>query len=311
MSNITRFHMLLAGTTLLTAVAILISWPFSVSKASATSVAASAFCANVSPKLELTGEAAYAEDLKTGKVLYEKNANIQLPLASITKLMTILVASETLKESDTVSISQEALEPEGDAGLHEGETWHVKNLIDFTLVTSANDGAHALALASELKAQDQSKTFIDRMNAKATELGLLQTFFADDTGLDISPNNAGAYGSARDVGKLFAYVARTNPRLIEGTTVGANTFTSLDGRAHEGKNTSTVITELSGAIGSKTGFTDLAGGNLGVIFEPLPGRPVVAVILGSTRDGRDTDMLTLAKNLRATLRRAIVCEMGK
>jgi D-alanyl-D-alanine carboxypeptidase len=300
----------LLGAVCLLGLILYAVWPHVFKAPPQPRVAASAFCSNLLPRVILDGKAAYAEELKTNRVLYEKNADAQIPLASLTKLMTVLVASETLKKNDTVTISEEALSPEGDAGLAVGEEWDMQTLTDFTLLTSANDGAHALALAAEKKLSITPQDFVQKMNAKALSIGLVQTFFMDDTGLDISEENAGAYGSAKDVAKLFTYIARTNPRLIEGTSAGAATFTSKSGIVHSGENTSTVVTELPGALGAKTGFTDLAGGNLALIYEPLPGRPVALVILGSTREGRDADMKILAAAAQTTLRRAILCEMS-
>lgn len=307
MSMSARINFILLGIVMAGGTILFALWPVAFKQTPPVTVAASPFCANLTPRLTLTGQAAYAADLKTGRTLYEKNADVQLPLASLTKLMTVLTASDTLGSEEVVTITAEALTPEGDAGLALGERWRVEDLIDFTLVTSANDGAHALALAAQRKARGTPEAFIGRMNAKAVSLGMSQTFFADDTGLDISESSASAFGSARDVGTLFSHIVRTKPRLIEGTTVAAGTFVSLDGISHRGTNTSSVISGLSGAIGSKTGFTDLAGGNLGIIFEPLPGQPVVAVVLGSTREGRDTDMLALTRALKASIRRQIIC----
>lgn len=305
-----RVNLLLLCTVFLCGTIVVSAWPLVFKKVSPATVSASVFCTNLSPKLSLTGKAAYAEDLQTGKVLFEKNADAQLPLASLTKLMTALVASDVLEDDDIVTISKDALTPEGDSGFLLGEKWRAKNLIDFTLVTSSNDGAHALALATEKKKNELPEMFIQHMNEKAVSLGMSQTFFADDTGLDISENSAGAFGSARDIGKLFSNIIQTKPRLVEGTTVVADTFISLDNTKHRGTNTSAVISLLPGAIGSKTGFTDIAGGNLAVTFEPLPGHPAVAVILGSTKEGRDTDMVTLTNALKTSLRRSLICTSG-
>jgi len=310
MSRHARINLILLGVVMLFGTALFALWPLAFEDTPSATAAASPFCSNLSPHLSLTGDAAYAMDLKSGKVLYQKNADTRMPLASLTKLMTALTASETLGGDDIVTISKAALAPEGDSGLQIGEEWFAKDLIDFTLVTSSNDGAHALALAAQEKIGGTPEGFIARMNAKAVTLGMTQTFFTDDTGLDISENSASAFGSARDAGTLFAYIAKTKPRLIERTTVASDTFVSLSGISHRGTNTSAVISRLPGAIGSKTGFTDLAGGNLGVIFEPLPGRPVVAVVLGSTREGRDADMRILAPALKTSLRRELICSTG-
>lgn len=312
-----QLNVALVGAALLLGLALYATWPHIFKAPPSARVSASAFCANLLPAIPLEGKVAYAEDIETGRVLYEKNADAQMPLASLTKVMTVLSASDVLKNSDIVTITEDALTPEGDSGLERGERWDSETLIDFTLLTSSNDGAHALALAAEKKLEtasfdpNGSKTmglFIKRMNDKAAALGLTQTFFVDDTGLDISTNNAGAYGSARDIAKLFSYIIHTNPGLIEGTTAQSGVFVSKSGITHTGKNTSMVISGLEGAIGAKTGFTDLAGGNLALVYEPIPKRPLVLVILGSTRDGRDTDMKTLAAAAKITLRHAILCE---
>lgn len=310
MSNPLRLNVLLLSFVFICGISVygLMSWPTRAEEVN--QAVASPYCAHLSPTLTLEAKSAYAIDVKTNTVLYEKNAHLQLPLASLTKVMTILTVSEILSPDDVVTITSDSLTPEGDVGLQQGERWTAQGLTDFTLIISANDGAHALALASEKKLGGDETLFVKRMNERADTLGMNETFFVDDTGLDISKSTAGAYGSAYDVTLLLKHIAKTNPRIIEGSTSGNRTFTSLDGRVHEAKNTSMVITNLPGAIGSKTGFTDLAGGNLAVVFEALPGRPVVAVVLGSSRDGRDSDMETLAQAVTSTLRRAIICKEG-
>ncbi len=273
------------------------------------SVAAAAICSQITAPIPLIGKAAYAEDISTGKVLYESNADAQLPLASLTKLMTVLVASSILTPDDTVTVTPDALTPDTDTnGLVTGEAWRAQDLTDFTLTVSANDGAHALALAAGQKAGITEDQYISKMNAEAARLGMRQTFYMNDTGLDISTTTAGAYGSAHDIAALFTYLAKNEPRLIESTTADTRTFVSLSGVSHDASNTSPVISGLDGAIGSKTGYTDLAGGNLAVVFEPILGHPIVAVVLGSTRDGRNTDMQALAKAAQAFLKTAIICE---
>lgn len=308
MSHPLRFNLALIVLTVLCGTFAYIVIPAEGAKNNGTQLIASPFCATVgSSNIRLEGTSAYAIDIATGTTLYEKNASQQLPLASLTKLMTVLTVSEILKPNYIVTISNDALKPEGDVGFERGEKWTLQDLIDYTLVISANDGARALALAAEDKLGETDEQFIRRMNEKAVKIGMKETFFMDETGLDISKNTAGAYGSARDVAELMRHITLTNPRLIEATTVGSGVFVSETGIRHKGTNTSDVITNLSGAIGSKTGFTDLAGGNLAVVFEPIPGRPVVAVILGSSRSGRDTDMQRLTEQVRKTLRVSIIC----
>ncbi|MBV9349829.1 MAG: D-alanyl-D-alanine carboxypeptidase [Patescibacteria group bacterium] len=274
------------------------------------SIAQSAACKEIEFPVSLIAKAAYAKDLTSGTVLFEKNAEAQLPLASLTKLATAYTAFDILSPNDAISITPEDLSPEGDAGLRVGEVWKAQDLLDYTLMVSANDGIHAIAEAAAAKKNEPFSAFIAGMNEKARSLGLNETYFSDDTGLDISSTTAGAFGSARDVAALLSNIVQTEPRLVEGTHYEKATFTSESGIVHHAENTSSVLEVVGGGIASKTGYTDLAGGNLAILFEPLPGRPVVAVILGSTREGRDTDMENLAVNIKRALKRVILCQDG-
>ncbi len=310
MSNVSLPQLVIAGIALALGFFTVFLWPSRVSENAADAVSASAACANISPDLSLMANAAYAVDLQSGEILYGKNANAQLPLASLTKLMTVAIASEALSADDVVTISKEALAPDGDAGFRIGEQWKTGDLVGYTLMMSANDGAHALALATAAKKNEDLDAFVASMNEKARALGMHETFFENDTGLDISSTTASAYGSARDIATLLASLVQTVPALVEDTSVEQKIFTSLSGYAHKARNTSSVPGALDGTIASKTGYTDLAGGNLAVVFEPIPGRPVAAVVLGSTRDGRDADMEKLADGSKMALKRAIVCGDG-
>jgi D-alanyl-D-alanine carboxypeptidase (penicillin-binding protein 5/6) len=300
----------IAATAVFAFVALICIMSGEIPEKASALVSASPACANIQPVLSLVATAAYAEDLKTGTVLYEKNADAQLPLASLTKLMTTATAMRILSSDDTVTITKEALAPEGDAGFLVDERWKASTLIRYTLLVSANDGAHALALAAAAKEGGTFDDFLRQMNEEARALGMDESFFANDTGLDISSTTAGAYGSARDVATLIASLVRTDPDLIEGTRAESGTFTSLSGYTHEAVNTSDVISTLPGAFASKTGYTDLAGGNLAIVFEPIPGRAVAAVVLGSTVDGRKTDMQALAEGAKRALKRMLLCTDG-
>ena len=261
--------------------------------------------------LSIAAESAYVVDLKTHTPLYVKNAHAQLPLASLTKLMTVLVASEILDEAQLITISEEAFNPEGDSGFVIDELWKAVDLIDFTLITSSNDGAHALALAVKKKDANENGRenfdFIKAMNAKASHLGMVQTYFINDTGLDVSLQTAGAYGSAYDVSLLLSHVYRESSRVFDASTTAGMVFRSVSGIEHTATHTSGLVGVLPGSAVSKTGFTDLAGGNLGVVVETLPGHPVAIVVLHSTREMRDKDVETLYQFSRDMLKRATLC----
>lgn len=252
----------------------------------------------------ITAQAAYVYDVKTGSVLFAKNDEAQLPLASLTKITTALVAANELDTTKTISIQEDALTPEGDSGLFAGEVWKIGDLLDFMLITSSNDGARALAISA---GKGSVEAFITIMNTFVQGIGAEQTFFLNETGLDISSSTAGAYGSARDMALLLIHAYKENQDTLAGSAQAASSYTSLSGFEHPVEHTSNVTGTIPGELIVKTGFTDLAGGNLAVLSEILPGRPVAFVVLGADRQTRDTDVQTLVSATKKTLRHATLC----
>lgn len=259
--------------------------------------------------VSIEATSAYVYDVRRDSELYGKNPSAQLPLASITKVMLVLAASEVLTPDSVLTITREAVE-RGGGGLTWGEEWQTSDLIDYTLITSSNTGAEALSLAAQpLLAQkypegSQANATIWRMNSIAQSLGMQETYFLNATGLDESQTQAGAQGSARDIATLFAYALRTNPELFAGTThtdvqLGPTNFPERS--AH---NTNNALTDIEGLLMGKTGTTDLAGGNLAIAFLAGEDRPIVVVVLGSTPEGRFEDV----KELVAAARKAVTVE---
>lgn len=242
--------------------------------------------------ISLSAKAAFVFDVRSGEPLFSLNERAQLPLASLTKIMTSLVALEKKGGDNIVSLNQRAIAQEGDHGLFVGERWRLKDLIDVTLTTSSNDGAYALAsvVSAESPREEGESRFVELMNEKAKALGLVETFFVNEAGLDFNEGVGGAYGSSRDVARLVEYVIRNHPELFEATTRSLLSIESLDGKAHTLENTNKFVESLPGVIASKTGFTDLAQGNLAVAFEAGPLRPIIVVVLGSTVEGRFADV---------------------
>ena len=236
--------------------------------------------------VSIQAKAAYVWDVRNQKVLFAKNADDILPLASITKIMTADVASELLAPTSTISINQDALLQDGDNGLLLNERWTFRNLLDFTLAVSSNDGAFAIASAA-------SPDFVGKMNEKAQALGLTSMHFYNPTGLDESLSQSGAYSSATDLAKLFVYTLQNHPEIFNATRYARFTTSSIDGFNHTAINTDEEINNIPGIIGSKTGYTDLAGGNLAVVYDASINYPIVVVVLGSTYDGRFSDVTTL------------------
>ena len=98
--------------------------------------------------IKISAQAVYVFDAQTGGVLYAHNEEAQLPLASIAKLMTVIVAYEEIPLQSIITITLKDLDAEGDSGLLEGERWKLEDILGFTLMVSSNDGARALATAS-------------------------------------------------------------------------------------------------------------------------------------------------------------------
>lgn len=247
--------------------------------------------------LPLHAQSVYVWDISTQRKLYSANGNARLPLASVAKIMTALVATESSPPKTQITITPSDILGEGDTGLYVGETWTLEKLLQFTLVASSNDGASAVAatLGAHMNASTSTdrdlnkKQFIEKMNEKARAIGLTQTSFQNESGLDVGSNESGAYGSARDMAMLFAYIFHKYPEIFTATAYPELDLRSESNTLHRVANTNQDVEHISGIIGSKTGYTDLAGGNLVVVVDIGIGHPVVIAVLGSTREDRFAD----------------------
>ncbi len=234
----------------------------------------------------LTARAAFVYDAATGKTLFEKNADAQLPLASLTKLMTTLAARAAAPRYALVPLAGE------------GE-WSLNDLLSFTLMSSSNDGAAAAAavggsfLSKTGADKENRQQFIAEMNREAAALGLSSVYFLNETGLDENTELSGGYGSARDAARLVAFAYRTHPELFGATTHAVASFTEENGARHEADNTNKIVADIPMLRASKTGLTDLAGGNLAVLFDAGVVKPIAVIVLGSTEEGRFEDVKTL------------------
>jgi D-alanyl-D-alanine carboxypeptidase len=249
--------------------------------------------------ITLEARAVYVFDVRTGNALFALNSEAQLPLASITKLMTALIVSEHLARDEEVLVGSESIAQEGSSGFIHGELFKMQELLAFTLVGSSNDGAHALARAAT--EGGTVETFVEAMNERALSLGLLQTYFRNPTGLDSTEQVSGGYGSAFDVALLMAHILERYPAVMEQTRQETLQLASRSGGIYNATNTNSATRTMPGLIASKTGYTDLAGGNLVVAFDSGLNHPIVAVVLGSTEEGRFRDMQKLMDASRKAL----------
>jgi D-alanyl-D-alanine carboxypeptidase (penicillin-binding protein 5/6) len=226
--------------------------------------------------------AAYlVEDARTGEILASSNAHAERPIASLTKLMTVLLTLQHHKLTDVVTVDPRAAAVgESSIELDSGEQMTVGDLLKGTLIQSANDAADALALSI---APDYP-SFARLMNAEAVKLGLHDTHFVRPDGLDAP----GEYSSAADITKLARLVMHT--RFVRDT-VRQETATISGGRTlHTWDD---LLSEFPQTIGVKTGHTDLAGW-CQVAAARGRGVTIYATLLGSpTRSERNVDLESL------------------
>ncbi len=252
--------------------------------------------ASSTPQSLITAQAAYAVDLQTGEVLYEKNAHTALPLASLTKIMMALTALELTSgsSSPTVTISKASLDQSGDSGLLVDEQWNLTDLLKYTLVVSSNDGAYAIGSGLGISRGE----FIKKMNERAHSLGLQNTKFMNESGLDVDGDLAGAYGTAQDVTKLLGAALELHTDIFTATRYPSITVTSKTGILHKASNTDVLVQKIPGIIAGKTGYTLLAGGNLAILYTDSQSHHTIAVaVLGSTYDGRFADMQAVIQHI--------------
>ncbi|MBX4209506.1 hypothetical protein KW799_02355 [Candidatus Parcubacteria bacterium] len=259
------------------------------------------------PDTPIEARSAYVYDVLKKKMLYGKEPELQWPLASLTKLMSALAASSLVPDYMLVRITAEDIREEGDTGLYIDEQWNIRRLIDYSLITSSNDGIRAVATigGSLISATSTAPVdiFVERMNALAREIGLHQTYFLNHSGLDISKTQAGGYGSAKDIALLVDYMLKKDPHLLEGTSFSKIVIASKTA-PHEAVNTDKAILDIPNVLASKTGYTDLSGGNVVIAFNAGLDHPIIIAVLGSSYDGRFADLEALASSTLAYLARS-------
>ena len=227
------------------------------------------------PQLALDCRAAILVDQDTGTVLYEKNADEQVPIASITKVMTLLLTFEAIHDGrltlDTpVPVSEHAYHMGGSQiWLEPGEQFTLDEMLKAICVSSANDAAVAVA---ELVGGSEP-AFVERMNARAAELGMEHTTFHNACGLDTT----GHLSTARDVAVMSCQILNTCPEVLNYTGIWTDT---LRGGATQLVNTNKLLRRYNGITGLKTGTTGGAGVCISA-SATRDGLRLIAVILGA------------------------------
>lgn len=246
--------------------------------------------------VKLVAKSAFVEDANTGEIIYSKSENKILPIASITKVMTAMVAYDTLDGDDYIQINTDSIKTNGNYGFEVNEEFKAKDLILFMLIGSANDAA--VAIGDEVEAKLNISNFVDKMNQKSRDLKLINTYYYNSSGLD-REEYVGSYSTAKDIATLFSY-AYKNYEIIKDTNQENISINSKAGILHEIENTNELLKEKDykdKILASKTGYTDNAGGNLVVIARAKNNKLYTIVVLGSTIDDRFVDMGKLIDRL--------------
>ena len=230
----------------------------------------------------LSAKAAIVIDGDTGQIIYQKNADEKLPMASLTKLMTAVISSENLNSEEKITISKEAVAQDGTAGgLNAGEEFAAGDLMKIMLIVSSNDAAAAFR---EYFAE-VNLDLVGMMNKKAEELDMRDTRFVNSDGLDDEDH----YSTARDLAKLAAYVLKRNGSVLSVVAQKQAVVRSLNKNiSHNILSTNQLLLKNNPDIlGGKTGYTKNAEGCMASILKD--GR--VIIVLGSEDRFGETEKL--------------------
>ena len=231
----------------------------------------------------ISAKSALVYDLTSEKVLFSKSPERKLPMASLTKIMTAIVAIESRSKDDKYLVFSEDIVGENSMGLSEGETLTLKELLYGLILTSGNDAAETLAR----NFPDGRVQFIEAMNNKAKALGLAKTHFTNPTGLE---GDGTQYTTAYDLLVITNYALQSSLFKEVARTLVQNIPYSENHKAFYLENETNLLTSYPGVFGVKDGYTPEAGLCL-VTYLNYKGHKIIGIILGS--DNRRQEMKDL------------------
>ncbi len=225
------------------------------------------------------------------KILIEKNKERQLPMASITKLMVALIASEQHKTDDVIPISENALTGKGVSGIYTaGDSFLFSDALYPLLLASHNE------IASALAQQSGTANFVSAMNKKAVVLGMVDTVYVNPTGLDpVLGSEAINRSTTFDIYKLARYISENRPDIFSITS--KTQYYLMDSEGHfiaTIENTNKLVGQRDNPfriIGSKTGETPRAKQNLVIVTESPCGGKIFSIVVGSQNSFEDMQNL--------------------
>jgi len=240
------------------------------------------------PVPDLTSRATFIKDLTTDNVLYQKNAGNSLPIASTTKIMTAIVASEYYKSNSPLTVKDGYKVDGAKVGVVGGEVLSFRSLLYGMLLNSGNDAAYVIAE----NYPGGVSNFVLSMNQKAGFLGLENTYFDNPAGFD-SPNH---FSSAKDLTRITEEALK-DPQLVRIFATKDTEVTSLDKKNRHGlHNLNKLLSQVRGVLGVKTGYTAAAKENLVTLVERDEIRILVVVLGSDDRFGESTDLIEWSYN---------------
>lgn len=229
---------------------------------------------------EVTGQSVVILDKDSQRVLYEKNSKFRFPPASTTKIMTALVALDYFKKDDILTVKRSNVEGSV-LGLKPGEQLRFEDLLYAMMLPSANDAT--LVIADNYPGGEQE--FVNKMNQKARELNLTNTYYADPVGLLDDKD----YSSAMDLARLASF-ALNNQEVAKVVSTKSRVITNLSGKSYTLSNLN-ILLDLPGVSGVKTGFTEKAGEVLVTSQKVDPKHELIFVVMQSDDRFGDTESL--------------------
>ncbi len=217
-------------------------------------------CECMGAELGLYAKYACLMDGDSGRVIYSKEGEVAVPIASTTKILTCIIALENGNIKDVVKVSKYASTmPDVQLGIRENEEYYLKDLLYSLMLESHNDSA--VAIAEHISGSVEE--FASLMNEKATQIGCVDAYFITPNGLDKEDENGCHRASAIDVAKIMRYCITKSPKakeFIELTKTPSYTFSEVNKKRHFSvSNKNAFLNMMDGVISGKTGFTNGAG----------------------------------------------------
>jgi len=222
-------------------------------------------------------------DLETNKILSAFNPDQKLPMASLTKLMTVLIVLEENNLDEIVKVTKEGANVEGtQINVNENEEFRLENLVKAAIISSGNDATQVLAIHNA----GSLENFTKKMNSKAKALGMQSTNFKNSTGLDEIDH----YSTASDLA-ILAKATYSNQFIKDTSKIKEITIKNLKGKEYKLKNTNDLLDGYLNVLGLKTGTTELAGQCLITIVEQN-GNTILNIMLNSPSRFKETKILS-------------------